>query len=286
MKEFFTDLFGLSQRGFINVLDILLVAYLNYRILKLIRGTRAWRIVVGVFVFLAVLWLSDYFQFGTLHWILEKATILAPVAIVILFLPELRQAVEGFGKLGLWTEKLIVFRGAPEEGTLGEIATAVGAMAEQRIGALIVIERGAQLANIADTGVPVHAKVSAELIGAIFYHGNPLHDGAIVIRGDEVLAAACRLPMSDSRKIDTHYHMRHRAGVGMSEQSDAIVIIVSEERGDIMVAQNGELQPLESEVELREFMSKQIRNVGRSRLRWTRKQRDLAGSESAEVADQ
>ena len=116
--------------------------------------------------------------------------------------------------------------------------------------------------------------------------GNPLHDGAIVIRGDEVLAAACRLPMSDSRKIDTHYHMRHRAGVGMSEQSDAIVIIVSEERGDIVVAQSGELQPLESEVELREFMSKQIRSVGRSRLRWTRKQRDLAGSESVEVADQ
>lgn len=247
------------MQAFINVADILLVAYVTYRLFKLIRGKRAWRIVIGVLVFVAALSLSEKLHLNTLHWMLDKAALLAPVALVILFLPELRQAVEGFGKLGLWTERLIGSQPGIEKTAVHEISMAVAEMAEHRIGALIVIERGTRLMDVAENGIPVHAKISAPLVGAIFYHGNPLHDGAIVVRRDEVVAAACRLPMSESRSIDPHYHMRHRAGIGMSEQSDAVVVIVSEERGDIAVAVDGEMTIMKDEIELRECLDQHLR---------------------------
>ena len=271
-------MFDFPWQAFIIVVDILLVAYVIYRLFKLIRGKRAWRIVVGVFVFVAALRLSDWLQLSTLHWMLDKAVLLAPVAIVILFLPELRQAVEGFGKLGLWTERLIGAQPATEKTTLHEISMAVAEMAEHRIGALIVIERGTILQDVAENGIAVHAKVTAPLVGAIFYHGNPLHDGAIVVRRNEVVAAACRLPMSESRSIDPHFHMRHRAGIGMSEQSDAVVVIVSEERGDIAIAIDGEVTIMADEVELRETLETLLRAYsGEKRKRRKRRRRKKAG---------
>jgi diadenylate cyclase len=269
--ELFTGQFiDLSAQGLIYIVDILLVAYVIYRLLKLVRGRRAWRIAIGVGIFVVALVLSERLQLNTLHWVLDKATLLAPVALVILFLPELRQAVEGFGKLGGWTDRLIT---APEKTTaesIQQVCTAVADMAEHRIGALIVIERTMSLQETADNGIPVHAKVTAPLIQAIFYHGNPLHDGAVVIRGDEVVAAACRLPMSESTSIPGHYHMRHRAGIGASEHSDAIAVIVSEERGDIAVAHDGRLQVMGDELELRRYLDRELRDAAEIR----RKHRD------------
>ena len=277
MSEFFSDPSNFPWQAFIDVVDILLVAYVTYRLFKLIRGKRAWRIVVGVFVFVVALWLSGWLQLNTLHWLLDKAALLAPVALVILFLPELRQAVEGFGKLGLWTERLIGSQPVTEKTTLHEISKAVADMAEHRIGALIVIERGTALQDVAENGIAVDAKVSAPLVGAIFYHGNPLHDGAIVVRRNEIVAAACRLPMSESRSIALHYHMRHRAGIGMSEQSDAVVVIVSEERGDIAVAVDGEMTIVADEVELRESLETLLRAYsGDKRKRRRRRRRKKA----------
>jgi len=281
LSDYFSDFFT-STQVWVYVIDILLVAYVNYRLLKLIRGKRAWRIVLGIIVFIGALVVSDWLQLKTLHWILDKATLLAPVALVILFLPELRQAVEGFGKLGVWTERLITQQKGTSSGTLGEIATAVAEMADQRIGALIVIERGTALQDIADNGTPIHGKVTAPLIGAMFYHGNPLHDGAIIVRGDEVVSAACRLPMSESGAIDPHYHMRHRAGIGMSEQSDAVVIIVSEERGEIAVAIEGELAVVSDEAELREMLVEELKEYQpkqRKRKRRKRKRQVLRTEE-------
>ncbi len=257
MIDFLKEIFSFSWQGIIYVIDILLVAYLNYRLFKLIRGTRAWRIVTGIFVFVAALWLSDYLGLNTLHWVLDKATMLAPVALVILFLPELRQAVEGFGKLGVWTERLIATENVTQKTSLDEIVRAVDDMADSRIGALIVVERGTHLGDIADNGVMMHAKVTAPLLGSVFFHGNPLHDGAVLVRGDEVVAAACRLPLSESRGIAEHYHMRHRAGIGMSEQSDAVVLIVSEERGEVSVAMDGKLEVMDSSEELSELLARE-----------------------------
>ena len=257
--------------GLVSVIDVLLVAYVNYRILKLVRGKRAWRIVVGIFVFVVALVASDYLQLHTLHWMLDKAALLAPVALVILFLPELRQAVEGFGRLGGWTERLISSQLPMESSTVQELCKAIEEMSEHRVGALIAIERSTSLQQIADTGIPVHARVTAPLIGAIFYHGNPLHDGAVVIRGDRVVSAACQLPMSDSDAIPGHYHMRHRAGIGMSENSDAIVLIVSEERGEISVAVEGELTVADSAFDLKELLEREL--AGQTREKKRRKKR-------------
>ena len=284
MSEFFTDLINFTLQAWTDVLDILLVAYVIYRLLKLIRGKRAWRIVIGILVFVAALVISDRVGLNTLHWVFDKAALLAPVALVILFLPELRQAVEGFGKLGVWTERLIAQQRGSATGTLQEITTAVCEMAENRIGALIVIERGTPLREVAENGTPIHGKVTAPLIGAMFYHGNPLHDGAIIVCGDEVVAAACRLPMSESRTLDSHYHMRHRAGIGMSEQSDAVVIIVSEERGEVAVAVAGEMTVMSDETELQEYLDKELKD-DRPKKRKRRRRKKKAHSDEQQ-ADQ
>jgi len=251
-------LFEPSWRGVVNVIDILLVTYLTYRLLKLVRGTRAWRVVLGIGVFVAALALSEVLGLRTLHWLLDKATLLAPVALVILFLPELRQAIDGFAKFGLWSGRLIGGESSAEETVIEQIAVAAEEMSGERTGALIVIERTTRLDDIAENGIPVHADVTAPLLGAIFYEGNPLHDGAVIVRKNEVLAAACRLPMSESSQIGDKYHMRHRAGIGMSEQSDAVVMIVSEERGTVHLAIDGVLILVETGEPLRARLRQEL----------------------------
>ncbi len=239
----------------INILDVLLVAYLIWRLLKLVRGTRAWRILFGVFVFLVALLASDVLGLRTLHWVLDKATLLGPVALVILFLPELRQTIEGFARIGGLSDRLVGTEGAARGTTIEEITVAAQAMAKSRTGALIVIDRSRQLDAEIRSGVPLHAVVSAPLLQSIFYAGNPLHDGAIIVRQDELVSAACQLPLSDNPAIRAEYHMRHRAGVGVTEHSDALVVIVSEERGEITVARAGILTPVKSPEELLHLLS-------------------------------
>jgi len=248
---------------FINLLDVALVAFLIYRLLLLVRGTRAWRILIGVIAFLIVLVLSDKFGLNTLHWILDKATILGPVALVILFLPEVRQAIEGFGKIT--PLQMINVPGSGEERaearTVEEICSAVAELQQESIGALIVIERTAKLDEIISNGVALNARVSAPLLGSIFYGENPLHDGAVILRGDTIMAAACRLPLSENPRLDSHLHMRHRAAVGISEQTDAFTITVSEERGTISVANDGELRRLSTVPELRDLLNRELRKM-------------------------
>ncbi len=236
-----SGLWDLSPRGFINVIDILLVTFLVYRILKLVRGTRAWRVILGIGFFLLALFLSDRLQLRTLHWILDKASLLGPVALAILLLPELRQALEGFARLGLWPERFIGSQSSIAKETIEELVKAALDLSEKRIGALIVIERINRLEDVAQNGVPVQAIATAPLLGAIFFEGNPLHDGAAVIRGNQVIAAACRLPLSESPTLASHLHMRHRAAVGITEQSDCVVIVVSEERGVVSFVEDGKL---------------------------------------------
>ena len=263
MDEFDTlkNLRGLPL--FSNVVDILLVAYLVYRLLMLVRGSRAWRIIAGIMAFVVVYWLSGKLNLWTLNWLLEKATYLGPAALVILLLPELRAAIEGFGRPSSIIQKLV--QGHVEERaeahTVEEIVAAVAELAAGRVGALIVIERMAPLDEYISNGVLLQAKVSSALLGAIFFENNPLHDGAVIIRGDVILAAACRLPLSESPSLDVNVHMRHRAAVGISEGLDCISIVVSEERGTISVATEGRLRRLPSHVELRTLLNKELRNI-------------------------
>lgn len=229
----------------------------------LIRGSRAWRIVLGIVGFVLLLFVSGKLELNALNWLLDKATILGPVALVILFLPELRQAIEGLGRLQLGKIQLAPrFSNSDlktEARTVEELVAAVSELATESTGALIVIERGAPLDEIANNGVVVNARVSAPLIGSIFYEGNPLHDGALVVRGDTIVAAACRLPLSDSNRLSQNVHMRHRAGLGVTEQLDCIAIIVSEERATISYAKEGRLRKLANAHELRDFLNRELR---------------------------
>jgi len=267
----------------INILDVLLVAYLIWRLLKLVRGTRAWRILFGVFVFLVALLASDVLGLRTLHWVLDKATLLGPVALVILFLPELRQTIEGFARMGGLSDRLVGSEGAARGTTFEEIAVAAQSMAQSRTGALIVIDRSRQLDAEIRSGVPLHAVVSAPLLQSIFYAGNPLHDGAIIVRQDELVAAACQLPLSDNPAIRAEYHMRHRAGVGVTEHSDAVVVIVSEERGEITVARAGGLTPVKSAEELLEILSAGQTAEDASRRRAFRRAKRAEAAEEEEA---
>ncbi|CAN5509071.1 diadenylate cyclase CdaA [soil metagenome] len=246
----------------INVVDVLLVAYLIYRLLLLVRGTRAFRIVVGVVIFMVLLVLSDKLRLHTLHWVLDKFTFLAPAALVIFFLPELRTFIEDVGTL---PQRLVpvgsgVAEDRAEARTIEELVAACSELSAESVGALIVIEKTAHLDEIVENGVSLHAQVSAPLLGAIFYDGNPLHDGAVIIRGDTILSAACRLPLSESSRIDQSLHMRHRAAIGAAENFDSIVIVVSEERGTISVAQNGGLKKM-TPVELRQLLTRELRHM-------------------------
>lgn len=280
MNDIFRRLQELKQvslENLINLIDILLVAYVVYKLLSLIRSTRAWRILGGIVIFVAALFLSDYLQLKTLHWLLDKATLLAPVAVVILLLPELRQTLEGFARLGLWPERLGAEARAGAN-TVEEIVAAVAELAANNIGALIVIERGTKLQDICLNGVQLNATVSAPLLGSIFYEGNPLHDGAAIIREDRVIAAACRLPLSENARLDQHLHMRHRAGLGISEQADAVVVIVSEERGTISVSIDGTLTKLPGHAELRDLLNTEIRGVHEDRPKLGRRRKEKVGA--------
>ncbi len=255
----FQSLKELSTRDIaVAVLDILIVAFLIYRILMLVRGTRGWRILLGVLVFTVALLLSDTLRLTTLHWILEKATLLGPVALVILFLPELRQALEGLTRFGFLADavKDVGHEQNLDRASVEEIVGAVAEMSKDKVGAIIVIETGSRLDEVAATGVTLNAKITTSILGSIFFGQNPLHDGAVVIRGDHVLAAACRLPLSENQKIDRRMHMRHRAAVGVTENNDVISIVVSEERGTISVAQEGRITQMSTTSELREFLIK------------------------------
>lgn len=222
-------------------LDILVVSFLVYQLMMLAKGTRAWQVLIGLFVFVCVLLFSQWANLATLNWLLKQMFLLGPVAIVILFFPELRHALEEVGRLGFWGKGFIGLAQEDVSDLVNEIVHAAGLLANRRAGALIVIERETGLADIIETGTELNATVTSELLGTIFYPGSPLHDGAVIVRGNRVAAAGCTLPLSDSPHIGTTIHTRHKAALGISEQSDAAVVVVSEETGIISLAVEGNL---------------------------------------------
>ena len=211
--------------------------------------------MLGLLVFGVLLFVSGALGLTTVNWILTQASLLGPVALAILFLPELRQAIEGLTKLSWFPDSVteVGHEKNLDRGSVEEIVGAVAEMARDRIGAIIVIETGGHLDEIAANGVMLNAKITTSLLGSIFYGQNPLHDGAVVIRGNNILSAACRLPLSESR-LERNLHMRHRAALGVTEQNDVIAIVVSEEKGSIRVSSEGKLYVIASSAELREFL--------------------------------
>jgi len=225
----------------VSLVDVLLVSALIYQLLMWARGTRAWQIMWGVVIYLLVLWLSTVLQLSTLAWILQKFEVLGPVAIVILFFPELRHVLEEMGRIGFWGSRFRVLDNKDVTRVVEEIVRAAVSFSANHTGALVVLERETGLNDYISSGRMLDATLSADLLKTIFYPGGPLHDGAVIVRGDKIVAAGCVLPLTSNPGIGTSIHTRHRAALGTTEQSDAIVVVVSEETGSISISHDGRL---------------------------------------------
>ncbi len=226
-----------------DVIDIALVAAVLFGVYKFIRERRAGKLAVGVAILIAIQLLSDALNLMTMSFILKNVFQVGLIALIIVFQPELRSALEKMGSEPLKSLKSIG-EGKPTSASamIKELCDAVTDMAADKTGALIVIERSTKLGDIIKSGVVVNSDISSFLLKNIFFNKAPLHDGAVIIRGDRIYAAGCVLPLSSNAAIIKDLGTRHRAGIGMSENSDALVIIVSEETGNISVADGGEFK--------------------------------------------
>ena len=226
-----------------DVIDILLVTLLLYALLVLLRGTRAMQMLWGILIIAGLYAFSRAADLITLSTILENLLAFLPIAIIVLFQREIRSMLAAFG-----SRTLLRWRSGQEVGSapLNELALAVQALASKRIGALIAIERKDNLAAWADTGIPLDARFSYDLMLNIFIPGTPLHDGAVVLRGDTIVAASCFLPLTTRHRLSSELGTRHRAAIGLTEETDALVIVVSEETGTISLAVEEQLlRPLD-----------------------------------------
>lgn len=235
------------------VVDVAIVSYVIYRLLVFIRGTRAVQLLKGIAVLFIVAALAQVLHLNTTYWLFEKAELALAIAIPIVFQPELRRALEQVGRGRFFAHPADP---GPEGSArlLDEMLRATTILARNKIGALIVIERATGLSDLAETGIAVDGLVSAEFLVNIFIPNTPLHDGAVIVRGNRVLAAACFLPLAESTPLGVDYGSRHRAAIGVTEHSDALALVVSEETGDVSLANSGKLIRKLEERTLREML--------------------------------
>ena len=264
LKDFFSGMLEPIKMVKIEIMDcveIFIIAILIYNIIKWMKNTRAWVLMKGVVVLFVFYMIAALLNFDVILWIFQNGIAVSITAAIILFQPELRKALEQLGKrnIGLVTP-LFGNNQAEEkfsEETINGIIKATFDMAKVKTGALMIIEGEQRLDDIEATGIMIDAKISSELIINIFEHNTPLHDGAVVIRGNRITAATCYLPLTDSMKISKELGTRHRAAVGISEITDSFTIVVSEQTGAVSVAQNGEL----SRRVTREFLYDRLKEI-------------------------
>ena len=224
------------------ILDLTIVIFLLYCFFKIVRGSRAWQLIKGIALLIVATWVSGLLNLKILNWILTGIMNLGVIAIIVIFQPELRRALEQLG-----TNKLTKFFGIDKDlatrtkEDVYKVVIAATELAKTKTGALIVIERDIKIQDIIATGIPMNADVSPQLLVNIFQPKTPLHDGAVVISGNKIAAAACVLPLADDKDIARELGTRHRAAIGISKESDSIVVVVSEETGKISVAKDGTL---------------------------------------------
>lgn len=241
IESFFTTIYNnLQLLRFTDVIDIVIVAYIIYKLTMIVRKTHSFRLAKGVGVLILVLVVSEILNLTMITYFITKGLELGLIAVVILFQPELRRILE---RIGSGRFASILSGNTPiNTGTnaaITQIAIAVKAMSESKTGALMVFERHSNLSEYMRTGTVLHADISSELIRNIFFEPAPLHDGAVIIRDGKIAAAGCMLPLSNNNTLSHDMGMRHRAAIGISEHSDAVVAVVSEETGAISVAING-----------------------------------------------
>ena len=254
-----------------DMLEILIIALLLYYILVWMKTTRAWVLLKGLIVIFAFLLFALIFNMNTILWMAQNILSFAVMALIVVLQPELRTALEGLGKKGIFNSFLPFNSRRKDEGlfserTLNEISKACVEMGKVKTGALIVVERDILLAEFERTGIPLDAKISNQLIINIFEHNTPLHDGAVIVRGNQIVSATCYLPLSDNLELSKELGTRHRAAVGVSEVSDSLTIVVSEETGKVSVAEHGKLERDVSPERLKERLAanqKRFEEVGR-----------------------
>ncbi len=237
-----------------DILDILIMAYIFYRLILIIRGTRAEQLVKGLIVLLLAMIVSDQAGLDTLHWTLRQLLPVGLIAIPIVFQPELRRALEHLGRGKIFRTPYWNWSAQDFDNMLDELIKAIQVLVKKRIGSLIVLERSTGLKEYIDTGISVNGVVTAELLINIFFPRSPLHDGAVIIQGNEIVAAGCYLPMTEDPNLGKELGTRHRAGIGITENSDALAIIISEETGIISVADDGVLTRYLDEKKLRALL--------------------------------
>ncbi|WP_045212396.1 diadenylate cyclase CdaA [Desulfonatronovibrio magnus] len=240
---------GILQFAWRDIVDIVVVAFIIYRVIILVKGTRAVSVFYGLLLLLVIFYFSGELGLYTLHWLLANFLGSLFLVIIILFQRDIRKALAEMGGGRLW------FRSRPGLAILDELILASITMAKKRIGALMVIEKTTPLGDVVESGVEVDSKFSKEIVETIFYPNTPLHDGAVIIRDDKILAAGCILPLAVGIKSRWDYGTRHRAALGITEETDAIAIVVSEERGVVSVAIGGKLIGPLDEVRLRRVLS-------------------------------
>ena len=224
-----------------DIIEIIIIAFVLYQVMVWVKNTRAWMLFKGIIVILIFLLIAALFQMNTILWLSGKVVNIAAIALVIIFQPELRNALERLGRKNFLTaffsfdfQKANAVRFS--EKTINEIVKACYEMGKVKTGALIVIERDVMLNEYIRTGIPLDSLVSSQLLINIFEHNTPLHDGAIIVRGDRIVSATCYLPLSDNMELSKELGTRHRAAVGISEVSDSMTIVVSEETGAVSLA--------------------------------------------------
>ena len=249
-------MWNLTHRlGIIDIIDILIVAVIIYELLLLTRHTRGSALLKGLFLLLMIVIFSNILGLTSLNWILLTVLQNGALVLVILFQPELRKMLERLGRSRIMTKNS---RHAQDDGKgtiISEIVQTVVDLSRRRVGALIVFERQTGLQDVIETGTQLNAEISAPLLENIFEPNTPLHDGAVVIRDDQVMAAACILPLAEASGVSRELGTRHRAAVGITENTDAAVIVVSEETGIVSLAMDGTLKRPFTVDELREFLN-------------------------------
>jgi len=238
--------FNMPAFSWTDFVEILVIAFLVYEIFLWIKNTKAYSLLKGIVVIVVFLLIAEFFEMSTILWIANKLFTIAATVIVVVFQPELRKALEQLGRKNFLSSVISFENGSDINGrfsdkTIQEIMRACSEMAKVKTGALIVIEQNNSLMDVERTGITVDAVVSSQLLINIFEHNTPLHDGAVVVRGDRITAATCYLPLSDNLSLSKELGTRHRAGVGISEVTDSLTVIVSEETGRISIAYEGEL---------------------------------------------
>lgn len=285
-------IYAVASMRISDIVDILLMAYIIYKAIGFMKDSRAGQLAKGLIILFLIYFVANWWNLTTMKWILSRFVNYIIIAIAIIFQPELRRILERVGHTKLVATQSDL-SDEPMENCIDKVCRAAGSMQESRTGALIVFERSTQLGEIIDTGTVINADPSVSMVGNIFFPKSPLHDGALIIRDGRLYAAGCILPLTQREDISSQLGTRHRAAIGMTENSDAVVLVVSEETGIISIVSNGKIQrnynSMSAAEELRKLLVDEDEKSGESKVVTIFKSFNpfkKANGKDAEVADE